>query len=613
MKGSRFNFKSFKKLRFPHHLIPRRVQQTLIQVDNAAITVLIIMAFCLVIYDVGFYPFLSINKNLFSALKVIITGLAILMGTRFFFQLFTEVRNKTKIFNFIIWLLVVFLLAKIMDVKSGSIVFNTTRFLVQKFILYAAIVLVFFIEVSHLVQYIYKRGVNPPLLFIASFAFIILFGTLLLYLPKATTAHLSPIDALFTATSAVCVTGLTTVDTAVHFTTFGQMIILLLIQVGGLGIMTFAGLLAYAVTGGASFRSQLAIRDMLSRDKVSNIMHFVYRIIVVTLFFEMIGAFFIYLSLPDELFNRQIEKLFVAVFHSVSAFCNAGFSTFSLNLNQPIIRFNYHLQLSIAFLVILGGMGFPIVFNLYNYMITRLKNILSRLLKLPSRDHLPRLININSRLALVVSGFLLLIGFVSYLLFELPATLTQHPTWYGKILTCFFGAATPRTAGFNTVDLSALALPTILIYILLMWIGASPGSTGGGIKTTTAGVAILNFISIIKGKNRTEFFRSEISTRSIQRAFAIIILSFFIIGMAIFLISLNDSEAGLVKIAFEAFSAFSTVGLSLGITPGLSTFSKFILILTMFIGRVGVLTIFIAFVKQSQQLYYRYPKEEITF
>jgi Trk-type K+ transport system membrane component len=220
---------------------------------------------------------------------------------------------------------------------------------------------------------------------------------------------------------------------------------------------------------------------------------------------------------------------------------------------------------------------------------------------------------LNSRLALVVTGALLLIGFISYILFEQSATLAQHPTITGKIVTAFFGSVTPRTAGFNTVDLTTMTLPMIMIYLLLMWIGASPASTGGGIKTTTAGVAFLNMISILKGKDRTEFFNSEISFQSTRRAFAIIIISLLVIGMIVFGISVNDSDKGLINIAFEAFSAFSTVGLTLGITPQLSSVSKLILILAMFIGRVGAITLLVILIRQSKQLYYRYPKEDITF
>jgi Trk-type K+ transport system membrane component len=213
----------------------------------------------------------------------------------------------------------------------------------------------------------------------------------------------------------------------------------------------------------------------------------------------------------------------------------------------------------------------------------------------------------------VVSAVLIVIGFISFLIFEQSATLQQHPTITGKLVTSFFGSITPRTAGFNTVDLTTMNLSTIMIYLLLMWIGASPGSTGGGIKTTTAGVAFLNMVAILRGKDRAEFFRSEISQNSIRRAFAIIMLSLLLIGLSIFFVSINDSEKGLITIAFEVFSAFSTVGLSLGITAGLTAFSKVVIIITMFVGRVGMITLLVAFIKQSRQLYYRYPKEDIAF
>jgi Trk-type K+ transport system membrane component len=329
--------------------------------------------------------------------------------------------------------------------------------------------------------------------------------------------------------------------------------------------------------------------------------------------FEIIGAACIYFSLDDSLFPGQLDKTFFSIFHSVSAFCNAGFSTYTSGLYEPVIRFNYVFQLCIAALVILGGMGFPIVFNLYNYLKIKVVNQYCRLRGDARREYFPHVININARLALVVSIFLLTIGFAAYLMFEQSATLTQHPTITGKIITSFFGSVTPRTAGFNTVDLTAMSLPTVMIYLLLMWIGASPGSTGGGIKTTTAGVAILNMVAILRGKDRSEFYRSEISHNSIRRAFAIVVLSLLFIGIAVFFISVNDSDKGLIKIAFEAFSAFSTVGLSLGITADLSVLSKVVLMITMFIGRVGTITLLVVFINQSKSLYYRYPREDIAF
>src|SRR5690606_18377170 len=245
---------------------------------------------------------------------------------------------------------------------------------------------------------------------------------------------------------------------------------------------------------------------------------FVYQVIIVTIFFETIGAVFIYFSLDGALFERKLDMVFFSVFHAISGFCNAGISTFSNGMNEAAVKFNYPFQLIIAVLFILGGLGFPIVFNLYAYLRIKAKNIYRRIFKIPMRDHIPRLININSRLALVVSGILTIVGLVTYIIFEQNDTLREHPTFFGKLVTSFFGAVTPRTAGFHTVDVTTLAFPTIMIYMLLMWIGASPGSMGGGIKTTTIGVAVLNVLSIIQGKDRTEFSGAEISHNSIRRA-----------------------------------------------------------------------------------------------
>ena len=612
MKKSGFDLATFFRQGIKRRILPRRMSELLLHYCNLLIPVLLLFAFLLIMYDLGFQTFRSINTNHVRVLKILLIGLSILMGLRFLMELFSVKKLKARIFNLVVWLIILFTLAKVMDLQAEGLLVETNRFLLNKILIYILIILVFFIEISSILQLIYRRGLNPSLLFITSFAIFILVGTIMLYFPNATNVYISPIDAFFTAASSVCLTGLMVIDMN-NFTTFGLVIIMLLVQIGGFGIMTFAGLLAYAVSGGASFRSQMAFREMMNSDNLNNIIKFVYQVIIVTIFFETIGAIFIYFSLDSAMFERKLDMIFFSVFHAITGFCNAGITTLTQGMNDPVIKFNYPFQLIIAILFILGGLGFPIVFNLYAYLKIKAKNAYRRIFKIPMRDHIPRLININSRLALVVTGILTVIGLVTYILFEQNASLRQHPTFIGKLVTSFFGAVTPRTAGFNTIDTTALAFPTIMIYMLFMWIGASPGSMGGGIKTTTIGVAVLNVISIIQGKDRTEFSGAEISQNSIRRAFAIILISFAITGLSIFLISISDSDKGLLNIAFESFAAFSTTGLSLGITADLSTFSKFVLILTMFVGRVGVITIFIAFVQQSQQLYYRYPKEEITF
>jgi potassium uptake TrkH family protein len=444
-----------------------------------------------------------------------------------------------------------------------------------------------------------------------SFAAIITIGGLLLMLPRATTNGISAVNALFTSTSAVCVTGLLVVDTAASFTLMGKIILLILIQIGGLGIMTFTALLGYLAAGSVSIQGQLALKDMFYSRRINNIIQLVSRIIAVTFFFEFIGVILINWSIGEEVASSKIDRLFFSVFHAVSAFCNAGFSTLTNGLYETPLRFNYSVQLIVAALIILGGMGFPITFNIFSLIRIRVTNFIRKTLRIPSMEKHTHIIHVSSKLAVATSILLLIIGFTSYLLFEQQATLVQHPTAWGKIVTSFFGSVTPRTAGFNTVDLTGITLPTIMVYLLLMWIGASPGSTGGGIKTTTAAVALLNVGSVIRRKNRTEVFHTQISESSISKAFAIVIISLLVIGFAVLLIGVADGEHGILKIAFEAFSAFSTVGLTLGITQELSNFSKSVLIAVMFIGRVGVLTILMALAQQAGPLYYRYPSEEI--
>lgn len=587
-------------------------QKGLLQLCNAAVPFLLSVAIGIAIYDFGFKPFWSNHVQINDWLNIILKLLVFFTGFRLLIDLFKKKKRWVRLLTVSGWIFLLFLAFFLLPQKMAAEAFNN-RFLVLKFALYAGIVMAFFIEISYLLQFIYKGTVSPAVLFVSSFFFLILLGAFLLKLPNATTTPLSAVDAFFTATSAVCVTGLIVVDTATVFTTFGKVIILLLIQVGALGIMTFAGLFAFAVTGASSLKSRLAFRDVMSGKEINNIISFVYRVVWVTFLFEALGAVAIYFSVSDAVFPRLLDKVFFSIFHSISAFCNAGFSTLTLGLYEPVIRYNYTMQLFLALLVILGGMGFPIVFNVARFFRIKLVNLFFRLTGNSKRLYFPRLINLNSRLALVVSACLLVTGFIAYFFFEQNNTLADHPTTGGKIITSFFGAVTPRTAGFNTVDMAALSLPTIMIYLLLMWIGASPGSTGGGIKTSTFGVAVLNMLAILRGKDRSEAFRSEISHHSIRRAFALIFLSLLFIGLSVFCITLYDSDKGLIKIAFESFSAFGTVGLSLGITDKLSSFSKIVLMVTMFVGRVGTVTLMVAFIRQSKQLYYRYPKEEITF
>lgn len=455
-----------------------------------------------------------------------------------------------------------------------------------------------------------KRFYNPAQLFAGSFILLILLGTLLLYLPMSNTVPISWIDALFTATSAVCVTGLIVVDTASAFTPLGKLIIMLLIQLGGLGILTFASYFAYFFKGGTSYENQLASKDMVNSEKLGEVFLLLKRIILISFSIEAAGTLLIYLCTPEFRHLGFGQHLFFCLFHSISSFCNAGFSTLPLGLAEKSVLFNYPFQLIIIALFILGGLGFPIVINLIRY----LKHLINRIIKRYTENqftHKPWVININSKINLITTLSITLFATILLWLFESQGAFNEHGT-FGQWVTALFTASTPRTAGYNSIDFAHLQVHSILFIIFLMWIGASPNSTGGGIKTSTFAVAVLNILSLVRGKERLEIFRREIAEITIKRAFATMTLSLFIIGLCILLISVFEKEFSLLQIAFECFSAYSTVGLTLGITFKLSTASKVILIALMFIGRVTMLSIMIALFKKVKFTNYRYAKEELT-
>ncbi len=470
--------------------------------------------------------------------------------------------------------------------------------------------LLFVVELSKLSLSVNQLKIHPALVFVLSFMVVILLGTVLLLLPNSTTEGISVVDALFTSTSAVCVTGLIVLDTATDFTFLGQFFILILFQVGGLGMMTFTSFFGFFFKGSYSLKNQLFLKDYINEENIGAINSTLVKIILFTIVTVAFAAMLIFFFVDKGLFYHVGDQLFFSVFHSVSGFCNAGFSILSDGLYELGFREQYTVHLIIAFAIILGGIGFPVVLGYYNY----LKHVMVGTKKLITGEeeyrHASRVVNVNIRLIVYTTGILLLIGFITFWIFEKEHTL-EGLSGYGKFVTIFFGAVTPRTAGFNTVDMSALAMPTILIYLILMWIGASPGSTGGGLKTSTIAVAVLNAVSIARGKDRVEIFRRRIGNETLRKAFAVILLSFLVIGLGVFTVLRFDPQLALIHVAFEIFSAFSTVGLSLGITGDLSTGSKVVVTIIMFLGRVGTLTMLVAFVRKARTLRYKYPEEGV--
>jgi trk system potassium uptake protein TrkH len=455
-----------------------------------------------------------------------------------------------------------------------------------------------------------RFSLNPALVFLLSFLIIIFIGALLLMLPNCSYTGVHFIDALFTSTSAVCVTGLIVVDTATHFTPLGQHVILILIQVGGLGILTFTSFFGMYLRTSSSFQNQLMIGDMMNEDKISDVFKNIVKVIAFTFVFEAVFAVFLYFTLDIRDFSSQAEMIRFAIFHSISAFCNAGFSLLSDGLYDISLRYNYVFLMLIAFLIIVGGLGFTIIFNSYTYLKHRIVRGFKHFFSREEVRYKSRIVSVHSKLVIITTFCLIMFGWILNFVLEYNNSLEEH-NLTGKIVHAFFASVTPRTAGFNAVDMTTLLPATVLIYYLLMLIGGSPGSTAGGIKTTTFAIAAMNVISLARGKNRVEVFRRELSIGSLRRAFAVIALSTLFIGLAVFLVHVVQPGLDTTKVIFECISAFSTVGLSLGITYDLNVASKTILIITMFIGRIGTLTLFVAFFKKVRSLNYRYPTESI--
>ena len=471
--------------------------------------------------------------------------------------------------------------------------------------------LLFFLELSRMEINLLVKVLNPAQLFMVSFAFFIFIGAMLLMLPMSTTVPIHFTDAVFTATSAVCVTGLTVVDTATRYTFLGKFVILALIQIGGIGVMTITSFFGIFFKEKSSIREQSMLRDYLSEDSFDAILKSLMKVVLITLLIEAIGATFIYLSLEKNALGSVSDNLRFSIFHSVSAFCNAGFSTLTDNLYDARIRTNYSLHVWIANLVILGGIGFPVLLNLYQYCKSQVKWMFEYFRTRKSYVHRVNMITLNSKIVIIATFILLLFGTLSFMYFEADHTQLGMD-FKSRMATSYFQSVTPRTAGFNTFNMSALSMPSILIITFLMWIGASPVSTGGGIKTSTFALAILNSIRIIKGKNHIEIHRYEIHEYSVNKAFAIITLSIFTILLGAFGVYVFDGKFGMLRIIFECFSAFGTVGLSLDLTPHLSESSKYILVLLMYIGRMGSITLLLSLAKGfGGTSLYRYPKENL--
>lgn len=457
------------------------------------------------------------------------------------------------------------------------------------------------------------RQVNPPFIFSVSFLLFILIGTGLLMLPKATNGNISFIDALFTSTSAICVTGLTTVDVSTTFTHMGQFFIMILIQVGGLGVMTLTSFFAMFFMNNASLYNQVLMCDMVSSKSMNSLFKTLMYILGFTLLIEALGALFIFLNIYGTLGMSLEDEIMVSIFHSISAFCNAGFSTFPNNLgNEMIITGHNTFYLVISLLVILGGIGFPILVNLLettrHYIARTWEAITLRTFKVKHKVHL---YDLNTRIVLVMTVILLVGGTLIIAILEWNNAFAGMSVW-DKIVQSFFNATCPRTAGFNSVSISSFNIQSILLIMLLMIIGGGTQSTAGGIKVNVFAVIMLNIRAIVLGLGNVTAFKRQLSDTSIRTSNSTVILYFFFVFVGLFILTILEPEASVLALLFECISALSTVGSSLDLTPTLGSYSKLVIIVLMFVGRVGVLTVMMSImIKRRKVVKCKYPSDNI--
>lgn len=434
---------------------------------------------------------------------------------------------------------------------------------------------------------------TPVQILAVGFATVILIGAILLNLPIASQdrSRTPFIDCLFVSTSATCVTGLVTVDTGTHWSYFGKTVIMFLIEIGGLGFMSFATLIALLLGKRITLKERLVMQEALNSFSLQGLVKMAKYVLIFTFSIQLAGALLLSTQFIPEF--GLVKGIYYSVFHSISAFCNAGFDLMGEFRSLTPYADNTVIIITIGSLIIIGGLGFYVWQEIYNF-----KGL--------------RKLSLHSKVALSVTAFLLVTGTILMFIFESnnPGTM-KNMSFKGKVLSSFFAAVTPRTAGFNSISTSDMTNAGVFLTIILMFIGGAPGSTAGGIKITTAGVLAMTVISIVKGREDTEIYKKRLAKDTVYKSLSITIIALVLIITVIMLLSLTEPSASLEYILYEATSAFGTVGMSLGLTTELSFAGKIIVAFTMYCGRLGPLTVFLALANRVNSNKIKYPEDKI--
>lgn len=505
-------------------------------------------------------------------------------------------------------------LASLFGLDSDSVILDVLSSRTTHTINTVILFIISVIDLSDEVVRFMGRKTNPSSVLATSFFVIILIGSVLLMMPRCLQEgqHITWVDSLFTSASAVCVTGLASVDIVTTFSRLGQIIILCLIQIGGLGVMTITSFFALFFMGNTTIYNQMVVRDIVNSKSLASLWATLLNIFGFTIAIEFVGAICIFFAIHGTVQMTISDELFFCVFHSVSAFCNAGFSSIDQGLSNPLLMFGHNtLYIIISILVVFGGIGYPVLVNFKTIIYKHLQEIWRWL---HGRHYvsfsIPNLFDLNTKIVLRSTIVLLLTGFMLIAFFEWNHAF-QGMSIPDKLTHAFFNAVCPRTAGFTSVSLNSMCIQTIIVYMLLMWIGGASQSAAGGIKVNAFAVAMLNIRAIIHGTIRVEFCRRELSIDSIRRANATVFASICVLVLSIFIMTLIEPALPLKSVIFECVSALGTVGSSLNLTSELSIGGKLLIVILMFVGRVGMVTLAQGLLKQNRNMNYKYPQGNI--
>lgn len=455
-----------------------------------------------------------------------------------------------------------------------------------------------------------SRRTNPSLLLSVSFIFFIMVGSLVLMLPKCTVAPISYVDSLFVSTSAVCITGLTPVDVSSTFTPLGLLVLSLLIQIGGLGVLTFTSFFALFFSGGPSIYSQLMLRDMVYSRSFNALLPTLLYILAFTLTIEALGAVAIYVTVPSEMGLTTQQRLIFSGFLSLSAFCNAGFTNIPDGMaNAALMHGNQWIYIATSAVVLAGAIGFPILVNFKDAIVLKFRGVVSRIhgCRIDRPEHV---YDINTKLVLNTTLTILAIGTVGFFILEYNNTLHGMSIWE-KSAQSIFNALTPRSAGFASVSPASFLPATLLLVMMQMWIGGASQSMAGGIKVNTLAVVLLNLRAVVHGHGGVSTCRRTIARASVRRANAVVVLSIIAYAAYSFIILLLEPRLGVRDVLFEVLSALFTVGSSLGATEHLCDSSKVLLSTAMLLGRVGILSLLMGLIEPRRDTSMLLPQEPV--